>query len=51
MGVPSGRPINPITKKDWEGTGVTPDVKVDADQALDEAKKLAAEKLHPAPKK
>ena len=50
IGVPSGRPINPITKKDWEGTGVTPDVKVDADRALDEAKKLATEKLHPTPK-
>jgi retinol-binding protein 3 len=50
IGVPSGRPINPITKKDWEGTGVTPDVKVEADRALEEATKLA-EKLHATPKK
>ena len=32
--VPSGRAINPITKTNWEGTGVDPDVKVDAKQAL-----------------
>lgn len=38
--VPSGRPI---TKTDWEGTGVEPDVKVPADQALDTALKLAVE--------
>ncbi len=27
MFVPTGRPINPVTKTDWEGTGVEPDVK------------------------
>jgi hypothetical protein len=32
--VPSGRAINPITKTNWEGTGVKPDVEVPADQAL-----------------
>jgi C-terminal processing protease CtpA/Prc len=32
--VPSGRAINPISKTNWEGTGVTPDVEVPADQAL-----------------
>ena len=32
--VPSGRAINPISKTNWEGTGVTPDVDVPADQAL-----------------
>lgn len=37
MFVPSGRPINPITKTDWEGVGVTPDVAVDAKRALDVA--------------
>ncbi len=41
--VPSGRPI---TKTDWEGTGLEPDVKVAADQALDAALKLAAEQIH-----
>jgi hypothetical protein len=43
--VPSARPINAVTKTDWEGTGVQPDVKVPADQALDKAKQLAAAKL------
>jgi retinol-binding protein 3 len=45
IGVPGGRPINPVSKKDWEGTGVEPDVKVPADQALDVAKKMAAEQI------
>jgi retinol-binding protein 3 len=32
--IPVGRAINPITKTNWEGTGVEPDIKVPADQAL-----------------
>jgi hypothetical protein len=44
IGVPSGRPINAITKTDWEGTGVEPDVKVAAARALDTAHLLALEK-------
>jgi hypothetical protein len=43
--VPDARPINPISKTDWEGTGVTPDVKVDAGDALKTAEALAARKL------
>ena len=43
--VPFGRFINPVTKTDWEGTGVEPDVKVAAEQALDVAQKLAAEEI------
>jgi hypothetical protein len=43
--VPTGRSISPITKADWEGTGVEPDVKVPADQALDVALELAAEEI------
>lgn len=43
--VPSARPINVVTKTDWEGTGVQPDVKVPAAQALDTAKQLAADKV------
>ena len=39
--VPSGRPINPVTKTDWEGTGVVPDIAVMADKALDEAHRRA----------
>jgi hypothetical protein len=45
MFVPSGRAINPITKTDWEGVGVKPDVAVPADQALDKAHEMAIEKL------
>jgi hypothetical protein len=43
--VPFGQSISPITKGNWEGTGVEPDVKVAADQALDVALKLAAEEI------
>jgi hypothetical protein len=32
--VPMGRAVNPITKKNWEGAGVKPDVAVPAGQAL-----------------
>lgn len=45
IGVPFGRPINPISKKDWEGAGVEPDVKVKAADALETAEKLAENKL------
>jgi C-terminal processing protease CtpA/Prc len=50
IGVPFGRPINPVTKKDWEGTGVEPDVAVKAADALETAQKLAAEKIQAAQK-
>ena len=42
--VPTGRAINPITKTNWEGTGVTPDVAVPADQALMVARITALKK-------
>jgi len=54
IGVPFARSISPVTKTDWEGTGIQPDVKVAADQALETAKKLAVEKLekiHKAPRR
>ena len=46
IGVPFARAVNPITKTDWEGTGVEPDVKVEASQALDVATKLALERIN-----
>src|SRR5437868_11373306 len=49
IGVPFARAINPITHTNWEGTGVEPDVKVPAADALTTAKKLAAEKLAAKP--
>jgi C-terminal processing protease CtpA/Prc len=45
IGVPFARPINPITKTDWEGTGVAPDVRVKAADALETAERLAEKKL------
>ena len=39
--IPTGRTFDPDTGNGWEGTGVTPDVAVAADQALDEALKRA----------
>ena len=41
IAVPFARPINPISKTDWEGTGVEPDVKVSATAALETAQKMA----------
>jgi hypothetical protein len=45
VGVPFARAINPVTKGDWEGAGVQPDVKVAAADALATAQKLANEKI------
>lgn len=44
MFVPTGRAISPITKTNWEGTGVTPDIAVPADQALVVARITALKK-------
>jgi hypothetical protein len=43
--VPNGRAINPISKTNWEGTGVVPDVTVPAPEALLVAQKMALKKL------
>ena len=43
--VPWGRPINPVTKTNWEGTGVVPDIAVPADAALDEAHRRALDAI------
>ncbi|MEO8446327.1 MAG: S41 family peptidase [bacterium] len=43
--VPNGRAINPITKTNWEGTGVSPDVEINSINALTKAHILALETL------
>jgi C-terminal processing protease CtpA/Prc len=43
--VPKGRAINPITKTNWEGTGVTPHITINADLALKTAHEMALENL------
>ncbi len=45
VSIPFGRAINPISKTNWEGTGVTPHVEVAADQALLTAHQAAIAKL------
>ena len=45
IGVPFARAVNPISKKNWEGTGVEPDVPVKASEALDKAEELTKAKL------
>jgi len=43
--IPGIRVTNPISKTNWEGTGVEPDVKVNAANALETARKLAEAKI------
>ena len=43
--VPNGRAINPITKTNWEGVGVKPDIEVKAEEALHTAHAKALEDL------
>jgi C-terminal processing protease CtpA/Prc len=45
IGIPETKPINPFSKTDWAETGVEPDVKVKAADALETAEKLAESKL------
>ena len=51
VGVPFAKSLDPVTKTNWEGTGVAPDVSVTADDALQTAEKLAVEKIEAAKKK
>ncbi|HLX25332.1 MAG TPA: S41 family peptidase [Usitatibacter sp.] len=46
LALPRGRAINPITKTNWEGKGVVPDVVVPGGEALDKARDLALSALH-----
>ena len=45
MSLPFGKAINPISGTNWEGTGITPDIEVPADKALDTAHLEALKKL------
>jgi hypothetical protein len=45
MGIPETKPINPFSEADWAETGVEPDMKVTAADALQTAEKLAETKL------
>jgi peptidase S41-like protein len=45
IAVPFGRSVNPTTGKDWEGTGVVPDVSTPADEAPNAAYRLALEEI------
>ncbi|WP_109853129.1 S41 family peptidase [Aquimarina sp. AU58] len=42
IAIPFARTINPVTKTNWEGVGVQPDIKISASKALEKAKKLAS---------
>lgn len=41
--IPTGKAINPVTKTNWEGVGVVPEVQVPEAGAMDKALELAAE--------
>jgi hypothetical protein len=43
--IPKGHAINPITKTNWEGVGVKPDIAVPQEEALKTARKIALEHL------
>ena len=43
--IPVGMAVNPITNTNWEGTGVTPDIKCDPKDSLKQAQILAIKKL------
>jgi hypothetical protein len=45
MSLPFARAINPVTKTNWEGVGVEPDVKVPQDKALGTAQVMASKRL------
>lgn len=47
--IPVGRAINPVTKTNWEGVGVAPDVPVPASDALHEAHARALRAVLAAP--
>jgi retinol-binding protein 3 len=44
--VPFAKAINPVSKANWEGVGVAPDISVAAEEALTTAIKMAMEEIH-----
>ena len=44
LNIPKGQAINPISKANWEGVGVKPDIYIDAELAFNKAYELALEK-------
>ncbi|MBL8220228.1 MAG: S41 family peptidase, partial [Bryobacterales bacterium] len=48
--IPTGRAINPVSKTNWEGTGVSPDVAVNQEAALKTAHLMAVKKGREAEK-
>lgn len=40
IAIPTGQSVNPITGKNWEGSGVQPDIKVSSEAALEIARRL-----------
>lgn len=47
VSIPAARAVNPISKTNWEGVGVAPDVSVPASDALDTAHRAAVAKQLP----
>jgi len=43
--LPFAKPVNPVTKSNWEGTGVIPDIKCQANDALKKAQNVITEKI------
>jgi retinol-binding protein 3 len=46
--IPNGRALNPVTKTNWEGVGVKPDVAASARDAYDAAYELALKAIAPS---
>lgn len=49
VAIPIAKAINPITKSNWEGVGVQPDIEISRDKAFDVAYELALKKLKESP--
>ncbi len=43
--IPVGRVINPVTGRNWEGSGVTPDISIPSEKAFEIAYRMALESI------